>query len=162
MMATKLVSGSLKDWLDKENQSEESFLDMYHESIEMYKNHWSSGFDDCESQLEMFLFFSMHQFRKEATDITSANNFGLEYQDLLLKYFCKEVEFTTEYVEAKGKTFIADPIGSNDNIIQQFNQYKRYIFRNYMGKNQDSWEYWITKQIMQIYCHINSKLSQTG
>ena len=33
-MATKLISGSLKHWLD-ENQSEESFLDMYHESREM-------------------------------------------------------------------------------------------------------------------------------
>ena len=41
-MATKLVSRSLKDWLNKENQSEESFLDMYHESIEMFKDHWSS------------------------------------------------------------------------------------------------------------------------
>ena len=30
MMATKLMSDRLKDRLDKENQSEESILDMYH------------------------------------------------------------------------------------------------------------------------------------
>ena len=71
----------------------------------------------------------MHQFRKEATDITSANNFGLEYQDLLLKYFY-EVEFTAEYKEVKDNSFITDPIGSKDNLIQPFNQYKRYILRN--------------------------------
>ena len=75
---------------------------------------------------------------KETTDIISANTFGLEYQDLLLIYFCEEVEFTAKYEETKGHSFIADPIGSKDNLIQQFNQYKRYAFRNFMGKNQDS------------------------
>ena len=85
----------------------------------------------------------MHQFQKEATD-----NFGLEYQDLLLKYFCEEVEFTAEYEEEKGNTFITDPIGSKDNLIQQFNQYNRYVSRNNMGKNQDSGEYWTTKLII--------------
>ena len=84
----------------------------------MYKDRWSSRFDDSESQLKMFLFFSMHQFWKEAKDITSANNFGLEYQDLRLKYFCEEVEFTAQYKEAKDNTFIADPICSKDNLIQ--------------------------------------------
>ena len=57
-MATKLVRGSLKDWFNKENQSEESFLDMYHESIEMFKDHWSSQFDDSESQLKIKHLFS--------------------------------------------------------------------------------------------------------
>ena len=39
MMATKLISGSLKDWLDEENKSEKLFFDMYHESIEIYEDH---------------------------------------------------------------------------------------------------------------------------
>ena len=41
----------------------------------------------------------MHQFQKEAADITSANIFGLEYQHLLLKYFCKVEEFIAKYEE---------------------------------------------------------------
>ena len=70
----------------------------------------------------------MHQFQKEATDITLPNTFGLDYQYLLLKYFCKKVKFTAEYEEAKGNTLITFSIGSEDNLIQQFNQYNRYIF----------------------------------
>ena len=58
------------------------------------------------------------------------------------------MEFPAEYEKAKSNTFIADPIGSKGNLTQQFNQYKRYIFRNYMGKNQDTGEYWTTKQII--------------
>ena len=71
---------------------------MYHESIEMFR---TTGVVNLMTVNNLFVFFSMYQFRKEAKDIASANNFGLEYQDLLLKYFCEEVEFTAEYKEAK-------------------------------------------------------------
>ena len=148
MIATKLMSGSLKDCLDEENKSEKLFFDMYHESTEMYEDHWSSRLDGSESQLKMFLFFSMHQFQKEATDITLPNTFGLDYQYLILKYFWEKVKFTAEYEEAKGNTLIIFSIGSEDNLIQQFNQYNRYKFWNYMGNNQDSREYWTTKLII--------------
>ena len=38
----------------------------------------------------MFLFFSIHQFQEEATDITSSNSFGLEYQDYFWNICAKE------------------------------------------------------------------------
>ena len=55
----------------------------------------------------------MHQFQKEATDITLPNTFGLDYQYLILK-------FTAEYEEAQGNNLIIFSIGSEDNLIQQY------------------------------------------
>ena len=71
--------------------------------------------------------------------------------------------FTAECEERKAITFITNSIGWKDNLIQQSNYYKGYVFRNCMGKNQDSGEYWATKQqsILNLLS-LKIKLSQTG
>ena len=60
----------------------------------------------------MLLLFSMQTFRKSIYNIPSAESFG----DILSNFHC-EVCFTTQYLETKGKVFIAQPYGSWDTLI---------------------------------------------
>lgn len=148
-MINNFLHGDLNDWLDPEEDEcdENSLIELHDESIQLFIDLWRTRFED-KGKSEMFLFFSMKLFKQDVTTLIEANQFGKEHETQLIKYYCEEVDFIAEYPEAKGKRFVAPAIGCEDDLVNELNQYKRYIFRHYKGKNSLTQKSWTTKEVL--------------
>ena len=139
------MKGDLKGWHD-ENEADSATITQWYESISLYQQYWNERFQD-NGLLEMFKFFSMSLFRKQVTSIEEAQLFGDHYQVMLADYYCEEVSFTATYPEAMGKVFTAVPLGDRSTFERHCRYYKRYLWRNFMGKNSQG-ENWKTGQVL--------------
>ena len=66
---------------------------------------------------------------------------------ILSNFYFEEICFTAQYPEVKGKLFTAQPYGSRDTFLEHYLKMKRYIFRNFFGKNKNAGKYWSTKDV---------------
>ena len=115
--------------------------------VENWKRRFSDGTDG--TNLSMYLIFSVSKFRKVVgKNLERWELFASEYTDKLVNYFCKEVSFTATYPEDLGKTFVACPIGEEEELRTQVKQYCREVSRHYMDINPETQEVWKTKEML--------------
>ena len=144
-MLARLMNGDLKNWHDMdENQSDEAYLtELNHTSVSLYIDLWDKRFPDGAGQLKMFLLFSMRKFRQNV-----AEAYGEDYEDLLAEFYCKNIDFNAKFPEAKNQTFTAEAYGSQDVLEEECLRFKRYVFRNFLGKNVETGVEWTTKDVL--------------
>ena len=80
--------------LEGNQWKEEELRDLKQESVQLYIKVQDERFPDRKVQLKMFLLFSMQTFRKQVYDITSAESFSEEFEDMLSNFYCEEMCFT--------------------------------------------------------------------
>jgi hypothetical protein len=147
-MVTRITKGDLKHIEGGGDDFDVKYWkSIYAATIATNVANWKQRFSD--ENLSMFLIFSLSKFRKiVGTNLERWENFAAEPTNKLVAYFCKEVTFTATYPEDKGKVFVADPVGEEEELRRQVKLYCREVSRHFMGVNPDTQEVWTTKEML--------------
>ena len=145
----ELASGRLSNWDRAGTDLKEGDWDVvYHETFELHLKQWEERFQDAQGKMNMFLLFSMREFRREVSNIGNAESFGDKYVDELSEFFCKQVKFTAQWEEARGEEFCTPALGEVKDLKSQCTSFRRFVFRNFMGKNPQTDSPWATKDVL--------------
>ena len=145
----ELASGKLSQWEWAGEDLKKSECDNVHgEVCTLYLKQWEEHFQDAQGKLEMFLFFSMREFRRLVSTMEHAESFGDQYVEQLKEFFCDEVKFTAQWEEGQGEEFSAPSLGDEEELKSQCTSYRRFVFRNFMGKNPEKELPWGTKDVL--------------
>ena len=145
-MITRLLTGDLKQWHNSE-LNEEDMKEWHEESISLFRRFWDERFGE-KGLLEMFSFFSISLLRKTVSSIDEAQTFGQTYEEMLVSYYCEEQSFVATYPEDKGEVFTSEPIGEEVEFLRGCRYYKRFVWRNFMGKNPKTDKPWKTDEVL--------------
>ena len=148
-MSERLLTGDLKSWHTNEEHDEEFYRAWGRETIEAYISSWEDRFPDgMQEQLLMFRLFSMRDFRNNVGSDEEADNYGEDYEKEIAAVYCNPADFTAQYPEAEGETFSVPSLGSERDLHNQLLKFKRYIFRNCMGRNRETGQEWTTREVL--------------
>ena len=61
---------------------------------------------------------------------------------------CDEVKFTAQWEEAQSEEFSAPSLGDEEELKSQCTSPRRFVFRNFMGKNPETESPWETEDVL--------------
>ena len=108
---------------------ERKWFTMHNEIKALFLESWEERFDESNSKLCMFLFFSMNNFRQHVQCIEDVLTYGQEYIDLMKEMYCNPVEFVAKYEH--DKSFYSEPFGDEEELERQCSLLLRYLVGSY-------------------------------
>ena len=156
-MAEFQAGGKFEDWEGGGVDFDQSRWEAMHLEIkELFLTSWRERFDDSNSKLKMFLFFSMNNFREHVQCLDDVLEYGSEYVEMMKAHFCQPVEFVAAYEEKRGSKFTSEPFGDADELEEQLHQLARTMYRKFHGKtNKQTNKFWTTKEVLLFVMRSN-------
>ena len=129
-MMKKFKEGRYVEWSGGGCEFDErKWFTMHNEIKALFLESWEERFDESNSKLRMFLFFSMNNFRQHVQCIEDVLTYGQEYIDLMKEMYCNPVEFVAKYEH--DKSFYSEPFGDEEELERQCSLLLRYLVGSY-------------------------------